>query len=199
MKGHLVKRRDQGFTLIEILMVLILIAVLAAVALNSFINFKTEAKDAALRSNLASLRAAIAAQYSQMQLRCGSSAGKFPTIASIEANDVTNNYQAADPSAVASPLLHNGCDPDPATGEVKVLSERTFVQGGIPANPWAPTADATPNDIIPCSAGDGCTKVKACDGTTTYTDNWCYNEATGEIWSDSDPAGADNPKNRETW
>lgn len=166
------KRRDQGFTLIEILMVLILIAVLAAVALNSFINFKNEARDAALKSNLAALRAAIAAQYSQMQLRCGTVAGRFPTKDSIVANSVTHNAGA-----------DNDCD---AATEVTIASEQAFLQGGIPDNPWSDKDDLPLNEIIDCSTGGGnCIRGDATRCTAgAFTSHWCYNPATGEIWSD---------------
>lgn len=183
MKGHLVKRRDQGFTLIEILMVLILIAVLAAVALNSFINFKDDARDAALKSNLAAIRASIAAQYSQMQLRCGTSRGRFPTRDSIWANNVTHSFGTPP---------DNDCDP---VNEVSIASEQAFFQGGVPDNPWSDKDNTPLNDIIDCKTGGGdCIRGNGTNCTGgAFTSHWCYNPDTGEIWSDGPDA------TREGW
>jgi len=159
-------KTQRGFTLIEILMVLILIAVLSAVAINAFINFRTEARNGALQSNLAALRAGIASQYAQMQLRCGTSPGVFPALTSLQANSITNGASTC------------------TTTMVTVESERAFLQGAsIPNNPWSqPLA----NTITDCSGGD-CVIGDAtfCDGTATATEAWCYNPGTGEIWADS--------------
>lgn len=169
----------RGFTLVEILMVLILIAILAAVAVNAFINFRTEARDAASQANLAALRASITAQYAQMQLRCGTAPGTFPAFASLVANDITDGNSTC-------------------TGAmVTVASEQRFLQGGIPDSPWS---DPLNNTITNCQAfgGNACERgvdTVACDGSGTYTDEWCYNPTTGEIWIDGDPA----VNNRESW
>jgi prepilin-type N-terminal cleavage/methylation domain-containing protein len=161
---------QRGFTLIEILMVLILVAVLAAVGMNAFINFRTEARNAALQANLGALRAGIMSQYAQMQLRCGTNPGTFPAATSLTANSITNGASTC------------------TIGMVTVASERAFVQGSIPGNPWSPTLA---NTITNCATagGNACVKADAgpmyCDGTAVATEAWCYNPATGEIWADS--------------
>lgn len=161
-------KNQRGFTLVEILMVLVLISVLAAVAVNAFINFRTEARDAALQANLAALRAGINAQYAQMQLRCDTAPGVFPATADLIANDITNGGSTC------------------TVGMVTIASERNFVQGGIPNNPWD---SPLTNTITDCSTAGGaaCTRGDAtfCDGTATATEAWCYNPNTGEIWADS--------------
>jgi len=154
---------QRGFTLIEILMVLVLVAVLSAVALNAFINFRTEARDAALRSDLAALRAGIASQYAQMQLRCGTNPGVFPAKASLTANNI------ADGSSTCTTTM------------VTIAAERAFVQGRIPDNPWDSPLSNVITACADCVRGD----ATYCDGTGTATEAWCYNAATGEIWADS--------------
>lgn len=156
---------SKGFTLIEILMVLILIAILAAVGVNSFVDFRDKAREAALRSNLSALRAAISSHTAQLILRCGSDAASFPKAASIAGNDITTGS--------------SGC----TTGEVSAENRR-FTQGGVPQNPWSSTATTvTACTTTGCNKADG---TNCTGGATTGSDNWCYNEATGDIWLDRD-------------
>lgn len=164
------KKTQSGFTLVEILMVLILVAVLAAVGVNAFINFRAEAQEASLQANLAALRSGINAQYAQMQLRCGGAAGVFPAASDVTANNITT-------SGVCT------------VGEVTIASERAFVQGDIPNSPYT---DPLNNDVNNCETSgvaDACVRGDAgpvyCDGTATATNEWCYNPSTGEIWLDS--------------
>ena len=160
-------KSQKGFSLIEILMVLILIAILAAIAINAFVNFKPEAEAASIAANLKVLRTGIAVQYSQMQMRCGSPAGTFPPLINFNNNNIT--FGAT-----------------PCTGvQVPIASEARFVQGSIPI----PLQNVS-NTIIDCFAGGDCVRDAAgpgpaCDGTAVYTNQWCYNSSTGDIWMDS--------------
>lgn len=157
-------KSQKGFSLIEILMVLILIAVLAAIAINAFINFRPQAENAAIQANLKVLRNAIAAKYGQMQLSCGTATGVFPPVINLNANDITS-----------------GATPCTAV-QIPVLSERAFVQGNIPI----PLQNVS-NVVIDCTAGGDCIRgdANACDGTAVFTNQWCYRPTTGEIWMDS--------------
>lgn len=160
-------KSQRGFSLIEILMVLILIAVLAAIAINAFVNFRAEAVTASIQANLKVLRTGIAVQYSQMQMRCGSPAGIFPPLINLNNNNITFGLTPCN------------------LAQVPIESERAFVQGSIPI----PLQNVT-NLVIDCFAGGDCVRDAAgpgpaCDGTATYTDQWCYNSDTGEIWMDS--------------
>ena len=167
-------KNQRGFSLIEILMVLVLIAVLAAIAINSFVNFKTEAADGALRADLKVIRTGIAVQYAQMQLRCSGVAGTFPPFANVLANDITSG---------GAPCT---------TVQVAIASERTFVQGAFPVSPIGTLAT-----VINCSgAATGCTRGNNTSCTAGavggFTNNWCYNPANGEFWVDDDPAAGVN-------
>ncbi len=160
-------RSQKGFSLIEILMVLILIAVLAAIAINAFVNFRGEAVAAALQANLKIIRTGIAVQYSQMQLRCASPAGTFPPLVNLNNNNITSGAA-------------------PCTGvQVPIASEQAFVQGALPI-----PLQGISNVVIDCAAGGDCVRDAnipgpACNGTAVYTDRWCYNSATGDFWMDS--------------
>lgn len=60
-----------GFTIIEILCVIIIIATLSSTALSSFIDFRNEARAAATHQSLMTIRSAIKNQTQQAMLRCG--------------------------------------------------------------------------------------------------------------------------------
>jgi prepilin-type N-terminal cleavage/methylation domain-containing protein len=163
-------RSQAGFTLIEILMVVLLVSILAAVSIPQFIDFRTEAKDASTQAAVGTLRSAIANQYANITVRCGANPGTFPTVANLNANDVT--------SGAGAPCT---------TAQVTVTTDRQFVAGtGIPDNPWS---GGTPKNTVVACTGDGCDPAneKACDGEdfVAASSGWCYNPANGGIWANS--------------
>lgn len=160
-------KNNRAFTMIEILMVIVLVAVMAAVGANQFLDFRAEARDSATREALAVLRTGIKNQIANANLRCGSATTIIPTLADVTANDMSTN------AACTAGELNN---------------QLTFVDGGIPANPWD-TASGTPTAILACS-GAGCTdRTQDCDADATWEGGWCYNANTGEIWANSNANG----------
>lgn len=56
-------RNEKGFTLIEIVMVIVILGILAAVAIPRFINLQTEARTAARQGVAGSMASAMAVNY----------------------------------------------------------------------------------------------------------------------------------------
>ena len=65
MNNSAVTRKPKGFTLVELLIVVIILAILAAIVVPQFTASTDDANDAALVSNLANIRSAIDLYYQQ--------------------------------------------------------------------------------------------------------------------------------------
>ncbi len=87
----------RGFTMIELLMVITIVSILGAVALPQFLNFRTEARVAALQSNLSTIRVGYKNQLLQVRLKCPGAvwvANNYPSniFSAMSANDITTGY-----------------------------------------------------------------------------------------------------------
>jgi prepilin-type N-terminal cleavage/methylation domain-containing protein len=128
-------RRRNAFTLIEVLIVVIIMAVLAATIIPQFSTSTNDAKDSALRFNLHTIR-------SQIEMYKVHHLGKVPLLA-------TFGDQMTKPSDV------NGA----TTGTNLIYGP--YFQGEVPANPFngsnalvaVATAGTTPTDVVSGGAG----------------------------------------------
>jgi prepilin-type N-terminal cleavage/methylation domain-containing protein len=159
-------RSRSAFTLIEILMVILLIAVLALMGITQFQNYAADAKDATVKSNLQVLRRAIASQNAQMRLRCGVTSTAWPSLTSLTANDITTGS-------------------DCTTAAVTNASDRVFVSGGLPKNPWGQNQTNSVATSALTTAAQRQTGNCAAGARGASDDGWCYNTVTGEIWANS--------------
>lgn len=60
-----IRRKDKGFTLIELMIVVAIIGILAAIAIPNFMNYQCKAKQSEAKSNLGNIRTAEEAYYAE--------------------------------------------------------------------------------------------------------------------------------------
>jgi general secretion pathway protein G len=144
-------RKNSGFTLIEILIVVIILGILAAIVIPQFTNASTEAKQSSMASQLQTLRSQIGTYVAQ--------------------------HGGTAPSGTTTPPLWTQLTEETdATGAVSTSANGFGPYFTNPvANPLIPSTTATDSGTAVVVTS---TKAQtAPDGTAA----WVYNPATGEI------------------
>lgn len=93
-------KTESGFTLIELVIIIVVLGILAAVAIPKYQDITSEAKESACRGTLANIRSGISIYYANTAVKTGTAS--FPVIDSLIANGVVmlhgipkNPYQAS--------------------------------------------------------------------------------------------------------
>ncbi len=153
-------KAQRGFTLVEILIVVVILGILAAIVIPQFTEASTEARESSLVSNLQALRAQIELYKSQHY-------------------DVGPG-QDSDPNTFENQMVYTS-DKD---GLVSVPLSRVRTTA-FPCGPYMervaenPFADETDPLVRFTAATDG---TDSCTGAA----HWVYNNTTGEIYPDDD-------------
>lgn len=80
-------RNQKGFTLIEIIAVLVILGILAAVAVPRFINMQEDAQEYAVQGAIAALKSTATMEYAQALLQTPSTTTYSPSSATRDVGD----------------------------------------------------------------------------------------------------------------
>lgn len=168
-----------GFTLIELVMVVLLLSMLAAVAIPNFQDMRTDARNSSIKGALGGIRTAIAIARATIALKEDVTAPPYPTAVEMQANIFSGSH--------------------PVMSAITTTSSKRILDGGsgVPANPWSlSTIPLSQQGSVFNCAGVTKSFVRSLAGQTDF--GWCYNQTTGEFWANSDrnSGGTGNTENQ---
>src|SRR3954467_1776746 len=101
------KKRNQGFTIVELLIVIVVIGILALLVITTYSGIQAKARNSKRSSDVKSLQTHVEAFFSQK--------GYYPSRADINNPSWrTSNMKSVDPNTIKDPS--SACDPSPASG-----------------------------------------------------------------------------------
>ena len=163
-------KQVKGFTLVELLIVVIILAILAAIIVPQFSASTNDAKAAALQSNLANMRSAIEfyfqehGEYPGRNLVTGATCGTGVAVATGAAN--------SEAALIAQLTRYTNDAGLGCTGKDATFKYGPYLKGAIPDNP-----EGTNNTIVVVSAG-------VLGLTSAAAGGWRYDTVTGEFIAD---------------
>ena len=169
---------QRGFTLVELLIVVIILAILAAIVIPQFSSATVDAQEAALDSNLNALRSAI-------ELYKAQHSGKYP--AAVAATGATCTVGAAGTGAIDTAqafteqlTIRSSITGTTCTGADPTTPLGPYLRKGIPADPITNSAA-----IVIATAGTPLAPAAATGG-------WIYDNKTGQIVMNSNALDSKN-------
>ena len=172
MRTPMWQHKEGGFTLVELLIVVIILAILAAIVVPQFSAATTDAQESALDSNLSALRSAI-------ELYKVQHGNTFPgAVASTGGTCPTGSTAGTGTAGSAQAMMDHLLMYSDATGKTCSAGDTTFKFGpylrkGIPADPITQKGSVV-SEIVVTTAGTPLAPSAATGG-------WAYDTKSGQI------------------
>ena len=163
-------RTQPGFTLVEMLIVIIVLGILAMIIIPQLSVSTEDAKVSTLKTNLSALRSAVEIYYAQHD-------SKYP--GQTKSSDGTSNNDAA---VAASSMVKQLTQYTDQNGKVSGTKDNTYkygpyVKGGqLPKNPFLSGSDATG---VESDATKSITATRSADGSP----GWKFHFNTGVLYA----------------
>jgi len=166
-------QRQKGFTLIELVVVIVILGVLAAVALPRFMDATNDAHTAAVKGTGGALAAGVALVRSQWELnRVKGIATPNLNVTGFGANDVDVNDSGW-------PVGTTDTNTEPNCVEVW----ESVLQGAAPS--VSDDEDSNP-DYVAAATTEGCSYTYRLDGRSADERDIAYNVTTGAVITSAD-------------
>ncbi len=174
-----------GFTMIELLCVIIIVGALTASAMPNFLDFRKEARLAVVRMSLNTMRMGIKNAKQQILLRCGAPLDAYLSHNVINGNTLVTGTDWAGPPGSGT------CPTTIPVEERKLWTGFTGAPAVLP-NPFHPTSPrllrSTGFSII--WTGCSCAQTGSTGGIGVIgTNAWVHNRETNIICAGTDVAG----------
>jgi len=153
MKFSLLQKKSHGFTLMELIIVITILAIVAAVVIPTFQNMDRHAKNASVKGTVNALRAALM-MYRMNEISSGRSTGESQgAIAGWPPGDLVRDIQ--DGGSISGHVLDSGDIPDNPYAEEAGIADFDSVEW------WFNCAVSLPGGSI---VGNGAWVYDQCDG-----------------------------------
>ena len=152
--------KEEGFTLVELMVVVLIIAILIAIAIPTFLGARERAQDRAAQSNLRNALTSAKVHYTDEEAYTTSGAVTTILFGDLAAIEPSLNFVAAGNAAIADPpnTVHFLAEDNTVVGDFQVItfynisaSGTTFCLKDVANNPGAGTfydSDATGGVVV---------------------------------------------------
>lgn len=156
--------KDRGFTLIELMIVVAILGIVAAIAMPNFLRYRVQATQAEARSNLVAIFVAETAFFSERE-----QFGNFSDIGFVLAGNATNRYTYRTGAGIGAGLGPNGGNLCGASGSCDTIQTEVPMAGVV-------TFTGTVGNATTSMTGFTATAAANLDGDATH-DGWYVNDA----------------------